>query len=206
MLSIDTFTPTAAFGSNMYLLECSGEFAVIDPSVDFYTVAQKYPQVKSSTRYIIITHAHFDHMLEIDAWHEATGAEVLASAADGAALSDPYKNAYRLFFNTERGYSGPYTTVSGNDTFSLGDESFSILETPGHTEGGISVLFGGCVFVGDTVFADGGYGRCDLPGGDFTALTKSIRRLCALDRRLTVYPGHGRPTDVGEIYAFFSNM
>ncbi len=206
MLSIYTLRPREAFGSNMYLVECSGEFAVIDPSVDFHTVAQKHPAVKSSTRYIIITHAHFDHMLEIDTWREATGAEVLVSAADGAALSDPYKNAYRLFFNTEKGYYGPYTAASGNDTFSLGDESFTILETPGHTEGGICVLFRECVFVGDTVFADGGYGRCDLPGGDFTALATSIRRLCALDRRLTVYPGHGRPTDIGEIYSFFSNM
>ncbi|MBR2465655.1 MAG: MBL fold metallo-hydrolase [Clostridia bacterium] len=205
MLKVHQLSPRESFGSNMYILESNGEYALVDPSVDFLSAAARFPALKHALKYIILTHAHFDHFLEIDSWVNNTDASVLVGRFDAPALSDPYKNAYRIFFGQEKGYYGKFTEVYEGDELTLGDESFSVLSTPGHTPGGISLLFGDGIFVGDTVFADGGYGRYDLPGGDYEALAYSLRRIANMDKRLAVYPGHGRQTDINEIYAFFSN-
>lgn len=204
MLQIYTYTPRESFGSNTYLIESGGIYAVIDPSVDFETVSREHPEVKSNTRFIIVTHAHFDHILAIDSWVDATHAEVLVGRSDASALSDSSINAYKLFFGLERGYYGEKTPVDPDDVFALGDETFKVIATPGHTAGGISLLFDGVIFVGDTVFADGAYGRYDLPGGDLDALMCSIRYLAGLDRTIKVYSGHGRPTDINEIHSYFT--
>ena len=206
MLKVHTLTPTVSFGSNMYVLESQNEYAIIDPSVSFSDAVKSYPYLKHATKYVILTHAHFDHFLEIDSWKENTDAIVLVGIYDAPALKDAYKNAYQIFFGLEKGYFGPFTTLEDGDSFTLGDENFKIISTPGHTPGGICLLFEDSVFVGDTVFADGGYGRYDLPGGDFETLACSIRSICALDPELTVFPGHGRPCDVKEIRLYFSQI
>lgn len=206
MLSINTFTPQLSFGSNTYILESGGEYAVIDPSADLNTVLLSVPEIKSTLKYIIVTHAHFDHISELDAWQKETGAPVLISSYDAPALSDSYKNAYRVFYGVDKGYYGPYTELTGGERLPLGDEVLEIIHTPGHTIGGISILTGKNLFVGDTVFADGGYGRCDLYGGDFSTLFASIRYILKLDSDISVYPGHGRSTSIKEIRRFFSNL
>ena len=206
MLKVHTLTPSESFGSNMYVLESQNEYAVIDPSVSFSDAVKSYPCLKHATKYVILTHAHFDHFLEIDSWKENTDAVILVGLYDEPALKDPYKNAYQIFFGLQKGYYGPTATLEDGETLVLGDESFKILATPGHTPGGLSLLFSGCIFVGDTVFANGGYGRYDLPGGDFPTLAHSIKRICNLDQNLTVYSGHGRPTDVKEIRLYFSQL
>lgn len=206
MLNVILQNPTESFGSNMYILESAGQYAIIDPSTDYAAVARRFPQIKGAVRYIILTHAHFDHFLELDSWMCATDAELLVGRQDIPALSDPYKNAYSIFLNTDKGYFGAAKPVDANDKFVLGDEEFGILACPGHTPGGISVLFSDCVFVGDTVFADGGFGRYDLPGGNFGELKNSIHLLTKLPHGIKVYPGHGRATDTNEIAAYFSNI
>ncbi len=206
MLQIQTIIPKESFGSNMYILRSGGDYAVIDPSVGFSEAASRFPELKHGTKYIILTHAHFDHFLAIDSWVNETNAQILVGRLDAPSLSDSYKNAYKIFFGQDKGYFGAYTAVDDGNQFRLGDESFKILSAPGHTPGGICLLFSDCIFVGDTVFADGGYGRYDLPGGDFSALANSIRRISSLGTALRAYPGHGRPTDIGEIQQYFSQF
>jgi len=150
-------------------------------------------------KYIILTHAHFDHIFEIDSWASSTHATVLVGAGDAEMLSDSSLNCYRTFLGKDFGYFGQYVAVTESDSFSLGDNRIEFIETPGHTPGGISITVSDRVFVGDTVFADGGFGRCDLPGGDFYKLKKSIKKLISLPDGTRVYCGHGRETTVKEI-------
>ncbi len=206
MINVYTLTPIDTFGSNMYIIESEKEYAVIDPSVDFFIAARSYPEIKHGTKYIILTHAHFDHFLCIDTWKAQTDAEVLIGRYDAPALSDPYKNAYKIFYAKDCGYFGKYTPLDHGNELVLGNEHFKVIATPGHTPGGISLLFCDNIFVGDTVFADGAYGRYDLPGGDLEALIHSIKYLKALDGALTVYPGHGRSFYADEIKKYFSNF
>ena len=72
-----------------------------------------------------------------------------------------------------------------------------MIETPGHTPGGVSYYFPveKTLFSGDTLFA-GSVGRTDLPGGDMATLMESIRRLARLPDDTLVVPGHGPVTTI----------
>ena len=82
------------------------------------------------------------------------------------------------------------------DEISFGEETLEVIHTPGHSQGGISLLGDGVVFCGDTLFAMG-VGRVDLPGGSWEVLMESIKtRLFTLPDETTVYTGHGPTTTI----------
>ena len=85
------------------------------------------------------------------------------------------------------------------DTLTLGPAEFQILETPGHTQGSLSLLIPAenKLIAGDTLFLDS-IGRTDLPGGNPRQLLRSIHdKLLPLDDGLVVIPGHGPNTTIG---------
>ena len=103
-------------------------------------------------------------------------------------------------------YSGRYITaevddvryVKEGDTISLGDTTFTVIETPGHTPGGVCYYTEGTLLAGDTLF-QGSIGRTDFPNGDFDVLTKGIKeKLYTLPEDTKVYPGHGPATPIGD--------
>ncbi len=198
-MKIYKFSPKNYFGSNNYVLESFGEGAVVDPSVDYFTVTRELGDNMPKIKYIILTHVHFDHMLKINEWQQKTNAEVLVGKYDIPALTDGTRNAYRLFLGVDDGYHGAFTSLSGGDKITLGKENVTVLETPGHTEGSISLIFDGAVIVGDLVFAGGGIGRYDLPGGSYSALMRSIEKIKLLNNDTVVYSGHGENTTVLQI-------
>ncbi|MBR7117229.1 MAG: MBL fold metallo-hydrolase [Clostridia bacterium] len=190
MLKIHTLFPRGYFGANCYLVNSQDEWAVIDPSVSMEEAVKAYPEAEGKIKYILITHAHFDHICNIDSWCK-DGAIVIVGELDAPALSDPQTNCYLGFLGVRGGYFGEYTTVREGDTLTLGDENFSVVFTPGHTKGGVCYKFRQGIFVGDTLFADGGYGRCDLPGGNEDDLWSSIFKLFSENMIGRFYPGHG---------------
>lgn len=203
MLNIINLQPLEPYGSNCYLLESNGEYAVIDPSADYLTVASKYPEIGGNVKYVLLTHSHFDHMLGMDSWSRVCEA-VCVGADDAAALSDSNKNCYLGFLGVDDGYYGHFNTLSDGDILSLGDEKLKVIACPGHTPGGISIMVADKIFCGDTVFAQGGYGRCDLPGGDIDVLEKTlIRLITTMPGECTFYPGHGPITTLRELVYYF---
>ena len=190
-MRVFTFTPVKYFGSNTYILSSESEAVVIDPSVPFSEAEQLISSEALNVKYIILTHTHFDHMLTIDDWVLNTDAEVIVGEDDAYGLMDSYINCYRLFVNEDKGYFGKYRAVSENDKLFLGTESINIIKTPGHTKGSISIVADDKIFVGDVVFAEGGIGRTDLPGGDYQILAKSIEKIAAFPPQTIVYSGHG---------------
>ena len=198
-MKVLTFLPRGYFGSNTYLIFSDNEAAVIDPSVKYENLKSHITENGLTVKFIIITHAHFDHILEIDDWVQNTNAEVIVGTKDANALSDPYLNCYRPFLNLEKGYNGNYTTVDEGSELKLSSQTLKFLSTPGHSPGSITVFADHNLFVGDVVFNEGGYGRCDLPGGDFKVLFSSIGRILSFDEETMVYSGHGEPTTLKEI-------
>ena len=92
----------------------------------------------------------------------------------------------------------PDRTIDEGDTVSVGNITLTVIHTPGHTPGGVSLKTQGHVFVGDTLFS-GSIGRTDFPGGNFEILKASIReKLFALDDDVQVYTGHGPQTTIGQ--------
>ena len=203
MLEIRNLRPIEPYGSNCYLLSSLGDYAVIDPSADYYETSRKYPEIEGRVKFVLLTHAHFDHLLAIDSWADNCGA-VYVGLEDAPALSDATKNCYLGFLGVDDGYHGEYKTLEDGDSLTLGDESISVIACPGHTPGGVSYKVNEKIFCGDTVFAEGGYGRCDLPGGDIEVLEKTLIKLITqLPNESVFYPGHGKSTTLKELIYYF---
>lgn len=199
-MDVLSFTPKDYFGSNTYLISSGDESAVIDPSVNVECASDFFSDGTHTLKYIILTHAHFDHICEIDSWtFKFPLATVIVGAGDKDMLSDSYLNCYRIFTGADKGYYGEYTAVSDGDVLYLDDEKLTVMETPGHTSGSISILTEDKIFVGDTLFSEGGVGRCDLPGGNFYALRESVNKILNLPHDATVYCGHGDSKRLREI-------
>ena len=193
ILRFDTVYP---FGSNCYMLESCGEAAIIDPSAPYDSIISKLSYKDVSFKYIILTHAHFDHMLCIDDWVKCTGATVITGVGEGSALSDATRNCYKIFGKIDRGYYGEYVEVGEGDVLTIGDETVSIISTPGHTIGSITLCTQDAIFVGDCIFSKNSYGRTDLPGGNYTDLIHSISKILSFPPETDVYPGHGPKTKI----------
>ena len=201
-MDILNFKSEYPFGANTYVISSNGEYAVIDPAASPKGVFASLGVDAKDFRYIILTHAHFDHTLFIDEWQKETGLSITVSVDDAEMLRDPYLNCYQVFFGKNRAFFGEVTTVADKDVLPFGDIELKIHTVPGHTKGSILIEAGNNLFVGDTVFANYGYGRCDLPGGNFEELKKSVERIHLFDPKTEVYPGHGDKTIISKIIRF----
>ena len=201
MLKIYSFAPKNYFGSNTYVLYSNGEFAIVDPSVSYESVIREIPELKR-VKYVLLTHGHFDHIIKLTEWAEYSD-EVIVGAGDAKMLSDEYLNCYLGFLGIKDGYYGRYTAAVEGDCFPLGDVCIRVIEYPGHTPGGLGFRAEDSLFVGDTVFADGGYGRCDLPGGDEAVLEASLIKLFTHESDCILYPGHGKSQWLHDAIKYF---
>ena len=187
-----------SFGSNCYLLISGGKAAVVDPSADADVILQKIAEHDAQLQYILLTHGHFDHICSLDTLREKTGIPAYIHAGDADMPADAHKNAFFTFFGQSRTYHSPEKLLYDQDVLPLGEENIRVLHTPGHTPGSVCYLCGEKILItGDTLF-DRGFGRYDLYGGDFSALRSSLHMLADLDPTLTIYAGHGCPTDLGD--------
>ena len=198
-MRVTTFSPSEYFGANMYIINFDGYGAVIDPSCNYLETKQFLDDNFITIKYIILTHAHFDHILEIDSWRNNTLADVIIGDREAHGLRDSRINCYKMFLNEDKTYDGPYVTVNDGDILNLGNGELRIMATPGHSAGSISLLADNNLFVGDTVFAGSSVGRVDLPGGNIRKLYESIDIIKSLPPETVIYPGHGPKTSVIEI-------
>lgn len=175
-----------SYASNCYLLTVGGESMLIDPSAPCDPT-----RVKGRLKYIVLSHIHFDHMLELDSWVRNTDATVIVSNDGTSALKNSTENCYMQFMMRDRSYDGEYKTVGDGEVLMLGGEALTVWQTPGHCPSGLAIVGDGFAFVGDTIFDGGGFGRYDLPGSDFSLLRQSIRRLLTLPEDTVIYSGHG---------------
>ncbi|MBQ7474852.1 MAG: MBL fold metallo-hydrolase [Clostridia bacterium] len=180
--------PTDGYASNCWLLVSGGEAAIVDPSAPPEAVRGAVGD--KNVRYIILTHGHFDHMLSLGETREEYGAPLLIHRGDADFLTDPAKNLFLPFFGKKTVFAPADRLLGDGDAISLGDETVTVVHTPGHTPGSASFLSGGVILTGDTLFFDS-VGRTDFPGGDAGTLARSLAALSALPGALRVYPGHG---------------
>lgn len=190
---------SGGYASMSYLVtEENGECGVIiDPSV---SVAQARASCGTLPRItaILLTHGHFDHILCLDEWREQTGAPVCVCGSDAAMLENARLSCFYQFLGEDITFSAAERIVKDGDVIPFGNESLKVMYTPGHTAGSCVYLGDGIAFTGDTLFADGGYGRTDLPSGSEWDLRESIARIFTLDKRCRIYPGHGRDSTLNE--------
>ncbi|MCQ2138711.1 MAG: MBL fold metallo-hydrolase [Bacteroidales bacterium] len=146
---------------------------------------------------ILLTHGHFDHVFGlsrcVELWHPVVnihGADICQTE-----MAPDMAGGLGLDFTP---LSCHFTQVCDGDKLAAGNMQFEVLHTPGHSAGSVCYRCsaGGILFSGDTLFA-GGIGRTDLPGGDSSAIMRSIStRLAVLPPETAVLPGHGYPTTI----------
>ena len=189
------------FQTNCYILRIPGRAScwVFDPGVGAAHLLQRLADKELQVERIVLTHGHGDHIAGVAEVKQAHARAVLTvPAGDEHMLTDVQANL-----------SGPFgmpatappadELIRPGDRLHLGQADWLVLDTSGHTPGGVSYYCSGAgtVIVGDALFA-GSVGRCDVPGADFDRLIDNIRReLLALPDETRVLCGHGPATRIG---------
>lgn len=185
------------FGScNTYIIfdEKSGDGVMVDPGGFAEKLIAETAGV--NIKYIILTHAHFDHIGALEKVAQITGAPVVAYEDEAASLTDVKYNLCSLAGVPEN-KKGADITVSDGETLQVGDVMLKFIHTPGHTKGCMCFFAGEKdLITGDTLFA-GSIGRTDFEGGSFDVIKKSLAKLCELDDDVKIYPGHGEESTIG---------
>lgn len=184
--------------ANCFIVGCeqTKTAAVIDPGDETDRILRELAASRLTLTYIINTHGHFDHVGGNRRMKEATDADLIIHGLDAPMLGSLSASAAAWGLSAEDS-PPPDRTVEEGDTISFGSIVFSVIHTPGHTPGGISLHSGNVVFVGDTLFS-GSIGRTDFPGGSYETLISSIRnKLFTLDDAMRVFCGHGPETTIG---------
>ncbi|MCQ2543003.1 MAG: MBL fold metallo-hydrolase [Lachnospiraceae bacterium] len=183
--------------NNTYFLHRDGEFdcIIIDPARDgdmFVTrLREKGLQIKG----VLLTHAHFDHIIGVDGIEMLVKAPVYGGKKDAPLYADPELNqSFKI--NKEIRIKLDHEVEEG-DVIEIGSMKCKVLETPGHTAGSVCYYFEEekLLFSGDTLFRET-YGRTDFETGSEEDMRKSVKRLLELPEDVKVYPGHNDFTTI----------
>lgn len=176
--------------TNCYIVfdEQSREAAVIDPGDSAPSILHAVDGERLTVRYVLLTHAHFDHILAAHEVLEKTGAKYVVPEADTWLLKRENMGQFRAI---ARGYveDTPDILATEGTQLTFGGLTATYMNTPGHTPGSSVIQIGDCLFTGDTLFRHE-CGRCDLEGGDFGVMLRSLKRLHDLEGDYKVLPGH----------------
>ncbi len=192
--------PVGIIQTNCYVIGCeqTRAGAIVDPGGDSDRILAEVKRHKLQIKYVLNTHAHFDHTDANGALVAATGAALAIHAQDRPLLAAGGGGAW-FGVRTQPG-PAPSVELKGGDELAVGRLTLEVLYTPGHTPGHVCFYERGegVLFDGDVLFSRG-VGRTDLPGGNWQQLMNSIQQvLFALPDETVVYSGHGPATTIGD--------
>lgn len=195
-IALETLT-VGPLATNCYIVRANGGKAiVIDPGDEPERILEVLDGLGCSVELILNTHAHFDHAGADARLARATGAKIGVHRLDVAMLLGDSGEVDWL----GSGRLAEEETVlplEEGDKLSAGDLKLTVLHTPGHTPGSMSLFGSALIFTGDLLFR-GSVGRTDLPGGSYTTLVESLKRIAGLEGDFAIYPGHGPATTLDE--------
>ncbi|OGO42319.1 MAG: hypothetical protein A2137_02010 [Chloroflexi bacterium RBG_16_58_8] len=195
---IITRLAVGSLSANCYVVgsEAAGEGLVIDPGGQAGDILKAIDDAGLDIKIIVLTHGHSDHIAALYDIQDRTGAAVAIHLEDAdflegrGSLSSQFGISYKTPHPPDR-------LLREGDVIAVGDLSFTVIHTPGHTPGSICLLCGDKVFTGDTLFRRG-IGTTMMPGSSRPQLIDSLQtRLMVLPDDTAVYPGHGRETTIG---------
>jgi len=192
--------PAGPIETNGFLVIDPGrnEALIIDAPSGFATDVVRDVQERGVTvTAIVITHGHWDHIGDTAELKRQLGAPVLAHSITSEKLEQPGSAVMTLPVDIEPSVADQF--LNDGDTVTLGSHTFAVWFLPGHDPGHIALVseVDEMVLGGDVLFPNG-HGRIDIPGADAAQMQQSLSRLAGLADNVTVYPGHGLPTTIGQ--------
>jgi hydroxyacylglutathione hydrolase len=195
--------PLGPLQTNCYLIiDDENSCLIVDPGDNPRKLISIIEEQCLKPAAIVLTHAHFDHIGAVDKIRDKYALKVYIHEKEKDWLTDPSLNGSKLFMMNEpiKARAADYFFNDEAEAMTIGNFTFSLFETPGHSPGSISMYFPEAHFVvvGDALFQRS-IGRTDLPGGNHNQLVKSIHdRLLVLPEETQVLSGHGPITSIGE--------
>lgn len=186
------------FGVNNFLVHSpnSSRAILIDACDDPGSILAKISELNLELVYLINTHGHGDHIAGNETIIRETGAKLMIHPSDEPYLTDPGLNL-SSFMGFELKSPPPDRLLNEGDVVELEDIRLTVLHTPGHTPGNITLYSEGDAFVGDVIFRES-IGRTDFPGSSHHQLIQTIRtKIYTLPDDTVLYSGHGPETTVG---------
>lgn len=191
-----------ALQCNCSILACekTREAIIIDPGDDASQIISLIEKHQLKPKYILHTHAHFDHIGATEPVFQKTKAEVCLHR-DDLFLYENVALQTSLFGFLSFETPAIQNFIQDKDILRFGNHQIEILHTPGHSPGSVSFHVPGAenslLFTGDTLFLQS-IGRTDLWGGNPSQILRSIQeKLLVFKDETLVYPGHGPKSSVG---------
>ena len=169
---------------------------VVDPGGEGERLVALLKEKGLQPEAVILTHGHGDHIGGVQAVVDAFKVPVYINKGDEEFLTNSNLNLSGAIGQPVK-VTGDIHFIKEDDVIHLGEYSFKIIETPGHTPGGVCFYGEGMVLAGDSLFLES-IGRTDFPGSSYEDLIDSVRhKLFTLPEETVVYPGHGPETTIG---------
>jgi glyoxylase-like metal-dependent hydrolase (beta-lactamase superfamily II) len=184
------------FQQNAYVVWSSTHSFVIDPGGGSNRIIDIITSNHLSPSAILNTHAHLDHIGAISTLIQFGQYPFYLHRNEIELLNSA--NEYTTMFCIPNIHIPKVDSIIDKSVkLDFSGYGVEVIETPGHTAGGVSYLIDGHLFTGDTLFS-GSIGRTDLPGGNLDILLNSIHnKLMSLDESIIVHSGHGPDTSIG---------
>ena len=190
--------PLGPLETNCYIVydDVEKEAFLIDPAWDYEQIDKALDVLGVTLRFVFLTHGHADHIGALQEVRNHKDVPVYIGKGDVDLIANS-RNNLSMFLGKEIVITSPEHIVTDGEVINFAGVPFKVIETPGHTPGGLSLYGAGLLFAGDTLFRCS-VGRTDFYGGDSHVLVSSIEeKLMKLPDDTVVLPGHGPATDIG---------
>ena len=198
----------AIAAENTYILENDSHLILVDPGSDWPVIEASIRELNKPITAILLTHTHYDHIMSLEKVRASFGQPpVYVSENEASWLYSPVDNlsGQPRHDDLPDVICQPAEQLFQYDTaYDLDGFQFQVVQTPGHSWGGVSFVFPEeeLVITGDALFRET-IGRYDLPTGNFDQLISGIKdKLLTLPGHYQVYPGHGRDTTISHETVF----
>jgi glyoxylase-like metal-dependent hydrolase (beta-lactamase superfamily II) len=191
--------PVSMFETNCYLVydKNKGEGAIIDPGDEAERINAEIDRLGFMPKMILLTHGHGDHIGAVEDLKNKYFIPVYAGEGAAAAIEASNEH-FPAMFGVTISCPPPDHTLTEGGTVTIGSETLTTIQTPGHSPGGVCFHSGSILFCGDTLFFHS-IGRTDLPGGNHAQLIDSIKtKILTLPDETICYPGHGPSTTIAQ--------
>ncbi|MBC8309101.1 MAG: MBL fold metallo-hydrolase [Phycisphaerales bacterium] len=187
------------YQTNCHVLTQGDECWVVDCGYSPEPLIEYLETEKLQPKAILLTHCHADHIAGLDKLRDSIGnVPVYCHPIEHSWNMDPTLNLSG-FAGTPITVSPPDKTLQDGDVLSLGDSTWRVVHTPGHSPGSVCFINDDAneAIVGDTLFA-GSIGRHDFPTSNVEDLRHTIANvLMNLPDEMNIYPGHGPASTIG---------